>query len=121
MAITHAAATRNNLANQILSDIGSSGKVVFMTSGDVEVATLALSATAGVVSGPTLTYNSISSDTDATGGTIALFKVTTSSDVEIYRGTVTATGGGGDIELSSLVISAGDTVSITSMTYTASV
>jgi len=32
---------------------------------------------------------------------------------------VTATGGGGDITLNSIIISAGQTVSITSLTYTA--
>lgn len=126
MSLSHAAASRNALAAALLTAIGvgtadTEGDLVFMTSGDVVVATLPLSVVAGVVSGAVLTYNAITSDTNAVGGTIAKFKIVERDNNEVYQGTVTVTAGGGDIELSSLVIAATDTVSISSLTYTASV
>lgn len=126
MSLVHVAAVRNTLADAILAAIqaGSAdteGDLVFMTSGDAEVATLPLSATAGVVAGAVLTYNAITDDTSATGGTIAKFKIQDKDNAEVYRGSVTVTSGGGDIELSSLLIAALDTVSVSSLTYTSSV
>jgi len=92
-----------------------------MTSGDVEVATLALSATAfGAAAAGTITAAAITNDSSATGGTAALFKFQDRDNGEVFRGTVTATSGGGDIELSSVSVGVGDTVSITSFTYSAS-
>jgi hypothetical protein len=126
MALTHSTARRNALADSVVDavDVGTTnatGRLVFMTSGDVEVATLNLSnPAAGAASSGTATYSAITSDTSATGGTVARFKIINRDETEIYRGSVTATGGGGDIELSSLVISASDTVSVSSLTYTAS-
>lgn len=124
MAITHVTAVRNSLADEITTavDAGAgAGELVLMTSGDTEVATLTMSDPSfGAASGGTITANAISSDTNATGGTIALFKIQDSDANEIIRGTVTATGDGGDIELSSLSITAGDTVEISSFDYTAS-
>lgn len=124
MAITHVAAVRNGLADYVVDTIDAgagAGALVIMTSGDVEVATLTFSDPAfGAAAGGTATANAISDDTNATGGTAALFKVQDSDTNEVFRGTVTATGGGGDIELSSVSIGVGDTVSITSFTYSAS-
>ena len=122
MALTHTTATRNTLADAIDTAIATSGKLLIMTSGDVEVATIALSATAfGVASTGTITLSGVPlSDSSATGGTAALFKFETSGATEIFRGTVTATGGGGDITLTSVTIAATDTVTITAFTYSAS-
>lgn len=124
MAITHVAAVRNGLADYVVDTIDAgagAGSLVIMTSGDVEVATLTFSDPAfGAATGGTATANAISDDTNATGGTAALFKVQDSNTNEVFRGTVTATGGGGDIELSSVSIGVGDTVSITAFTYSAS-
>ena len=125
MALTHATAARNASANAVvdLLDAGATdanGDLVIMTSADAAVATLALSNPAfGNAAAGVATANAISDDTNAAGGTAALFKLQDRDNVEVVRGTVTATGGGGDIELSSTNISAGDTVSISSLTYTA--
>lgn len=119
MAVTHGTATRTSLATAVLDDIdvGTAGNLVFRTSGDVEVATCPLSLTSGVVSGAVLTFNAISDETDATGGTVAKFTVEDSSAVDVLLGNVQTSGG--DINLSSLVVGAGDTVSVSSLTYTA--
>ena len=124
MSISHSATVRNALANLILDavdqDVGA-GNLVILTSGDVEVATLPLTDPVGTVTGPTITFSAITSDTNATGGTAGKYNVTDNSGDIIFSGSVTATGGGGDLELSSVGITAGDTVSVTSFTYTAPV
>lgn len=125
MAITHVTSIRNGLADYVVDAIDggagdANGDLVIMTSGDVEVATLAFSDPAfGTASSGTATAATISDDTNATGGTAALFKVQNKANSEIFRGSVTATGGGGDLQLSSVAIGNGDTVSVTSFTYTA--
>lgn len=119
MAVTHGAATRTNLATQVLTDIdvGTAGSLVFRASDSAEIATLPLSAIAGVVAGAVLTFNALTDDTNATGGATTNFTVEDSAQVMVIAGSVAVTGG--DINLSSTNISAGDTVSVTSLTYTA--
>lgn len=126
MTISHAAATRNALASAYAAQVDAGttyagGRLVFKTSGDVEVATLILSATSfAAPSNGVIVANAISPDTNATGGTVAKFSIESRAGAETLSGTVTASGGGGDITLSSTGIGAGDTVSVTSLTYEAS-
>ena len=127
MALTHVVGIRNQLADLVVDAIDggtadTTGDLVFMTSGDVEVATLSWTATPafGAAAVGIATMNAINDDATATGGTVALFKFVDRDNAEIFRGTVTAPAGGGDIELSSLAVGAGDTVSMTSFTYESS-
>lgn len=127
MALTHVTAHRNTLADAIDTAINSGttdaqGDLIIMTSGDVEIATILLSNPAfGAAAAGTITLAGVPlEDTNATGGTAALFKFQDRDNSEVFRGTVTATGGGGDIELTSVSIGASDTVRITSFTYSAS-
>lgn len=121
MAVTHPTAVRNLIANAVVDsiDVGGAGSLIFQTSGDSEVATLTFSATAfGDSSSGTATAAAISSDTDATGGTVAKFKIQNGSAADAgFAGAVSTSGS--DINLSSLAVGAGDTVSISSLTYTA--
>ena len=123
MAVTHPTTVRTTLADTVvdLVDAGAgAGKLVFNTSGDVEVATLTFSDPAfGAASSGTATAAAITSDTSATGGVTTKFLVEDSDGTDVFYGSVTATSGGGDIELSNTTIGAGDTVSITSLTYSA--
>ena len=122
MAITHASGLRTTLATAVRDAIDAgtgAGQLVFQTSGDVAVATLTLSDPCGTVSGPTLTFSAITSDTNAAGGTVAKFKITTSTPGDVLFGAVSTSGS--DINLSSLSVGAGDTVSVSSLTYTAPV
>ena len=121
MPLTHEVAVRNGLADYVVDQLNG-GNLLFMTTGEgAEVATLPLAATAfGAASSGTATAGTITSDSSATGGTIATYKMETSGNTRIVGGSVTETGGGGDIEMSSLVIGAGDTVSVSSYTYSAS-
>jgi hypothetical protein len=127
MALTHSATAAAAMTNASvdLIDGGTTnptGAVVFMTSGDVEVATCNFSNPAygaGTSAAPSVaTANTISDDTNATGGTIAKFKHVDRDETGHHFGTVTATGGGGDYEISSVTVAASETVSVTSSTYT---
>lgn len=117
MAVTHPTATRNGLADFIVDQLNS-GTVEIQTSGDVEVATLTFGATAfGAAAAGVATANAITSDTNATGGTAAKAQLKTSGATAIVNCSVGTSGE--DINLSSVSIGAGDTVSISSLTYTA--
>ena len=108
-----------NAACDAVVDLLDGGTVEFQTSTSAEVATLSLGTPAfGNAVDGTATANAITSDTDATGGTVtkAVFKDSGASP--IFEVTVTATGGGGDIEMSSTSVGAGDTVSMSSFTHT---
>lgn len=106
-----------NAACDAVVDLLDGGTLEFQTSGDVEVATLTFGTPAfGAASNGVATANAITSDTNATGGTIAKAVLKTSGAVDVV--TVTVGTSGADINLSSLTIGAGDTVSVSSLTHT---
>jgi hypothetical protein len=122
MAITHSAATRNAIVDAVLAEIdidAGAGTLEFQTSGAVEAATVTFSDPAGTVSGATLTFSAITDDTSATGGTVDRFDIKSNAGGSRVLGAVGTSGS--DINLSSLAIGIGDTVSISSLTYTAPV
>ena len=124
MAIVHSLVTRNGIADYVASQINgaAASTLEFQTSADVEVATLIFSLTAfGAAASGVITANAITSDTTGTAGTIAKARIKKSTLAEVLNCSVTATGGGGDIQLSSVVISTGQTVAVSSLTYTAPV
>lgn len=119
-AVTHPTAVRNTLANTVvdLLDVSAPGKLVFQTTGDVEVATLTFSNPAfGAASAGIATANSITDDSSATGGSTDRFDAEDGAGGDVFYGSVGVTGA--DINLSSVAIGAGDTVSVTSLTYAA--
>ena len=122
MAVTHPTAVRNGIADFVVDQLDEGtppGKLVFRTSGDVQVATLTFSNPAfGSASGGTATAGAITSDVAATGGTIAKATLENAAGTTKVSCSVTATGGGGDITLSSVVVSALQTVAVSSLTYT---
>lgn len=132
MAITHVVALRNALADTAVDalDGGSAdanGDLVIMTGADAVITTHALSnpafddaGAAGGNADGVANANAIADGTGAVAGTAALFKVQNRDNAEQWRGTVTATGGGGDIELSSVVIANGDSIQLSSLSYAAS-
>jgi hypothetical protein len=120
MAVTHPAAVRSVIADAVTATIGASGKISMQTGASAVVATLLFSATAFPASSAGVaTANAITSDTNAVGGTIAKAELQTSGLVAKVLCSVTATGGGGDIQLSSVVVSAGQTVSMSALSYSA--
>lgn len=123
MAVTHPTAVRDGITNFVVDQLDEGtppGTLVFQTSGDVEVATLTLANPAfGASSLATATAGTIVADASATGGTIAKARLKNQAGTDKIICSVTATGGGGDIELNSVVVSAGQEVAMTSLTYTA--
>jgi hypothetical protein len=127
MAVTHSTAARNAATDAVTALISTSGKLVFRISpstvaapGTV-VATLPLSATAfGAASTGTATANAITSDTNAAGNAspVAFATLQTSANVIVIQCAVAASGS--DINMTNgLTVGTGDTVSCSSLTYTA--
>ena len=117
MAVTHETAARNGIADYIVDQLDG-GTLVINTSGDVEVATLTFGTPAfGAASAGVATANAITSDTSATGGTAAKAVLKTSGAAAVVNCAVGTSGS--DINLSSVAIGAGDTVSLSSLTYAA--
>jgi hypothetical protein len=113
-------AARNAACNAIvdLVDAGAgAGTMVFETSGDVEVATLTFSdpAFGDAVTG-TASANSITSDTNATGGTVSQLSFYDSNGNKVVEFSVSTSGA--DVNLSSTSIGAGDTINCTSFDFT---
>lgn len=125
MATTHRLSTRTNIADTVVDeiDVGSTnaaGQIVIQTGASAEVATLVASNPAfGAAASAVATANAISNDTSATGGTAAQYEFQDRDESGVILGSVTATGGGGDIELSTVTVPAAGTVTMTSYTYTA--
>lgn len=122
---THPTVFRTTVADLVTSTLSTTAKLKFRATGNANapgtaVATLAMSnpvapgATAGV-----LTFSSITSDTNAAGGTIATATLETGSGTVVVHCTVGTTGDAINITSGGLVVTAGDTVSCSSLTYTA--
>jgi len=125
MAVTHSTAVRTTLADAAVDtlNVGSadaSGDLRINTSGDVQVALLVLSNPAfGAASSGTATAAAITSDTNAAGGTAAKAVLRNRDNTNCINCSVTASGGGGDIIISNTTVGVGDTVSCSSLTYSA--
>jgi len=127
MAVTHSTAARNAATDAVAALIGTSGNLVFrispssVASPGTAVATLPLSATAfGASSSGTATANAITSDTNATGNAspVAFATLQTSGGTVVIHCAVAASGS--DIDMTNgLTVASGDTVSCSSLTYTA--
>lgn len=125
MALTHVTALRTVLADAAVDqlDLGTPPAVVEIrtSGGALLLASLTMSNPAfGAAAAGVATAAAISDDTSADNtGTAAEGLIRQGGGTTQMNFSVTATGGGGDLELSSVSINATDQVSITSMTYTA--
>jgi len=127
MAVTHSTAARNAATDAVTTLIGASGNLVFRITGSTvaspsaAAATLPLSATAfGASSSGTATANAITSDTNAAGNAsaVAFATLQTSGGTVVIQCAVAASGS--DINMTGgLTVASGDTVSCSSLTYTA--
>ena len=126
MAVTHPVAFRNTVADLVDSTLSTTAKLVFRLSGTAAapgtaVATLSFGNPAfGAASSGVITANAITSDTNATGNAspVATATLETGAGTVIVHCAVAASGS--DINLTGgLTIGSGDTVSCSSLTYTA--
>ena len=121
MAVTHHDTVRNGIADYVVDSIDAAGPgtLEFLDGpGGAECATVTFAATAfGPASSGTATAAAIVSDTNAAGGVVANFVIKSGTPTELVYGNVLTSGG--DINLSSLTVGSGDTVSMSALTYTA--
>jgi hypothetical protein len=127
MAVTHSATARDAATNAVVDLLdGAGSKLVFRVGGTIgspgsAVATLTMATPAfGASSSGTATAGSITSDTNAAGNAspVSTASLQTSGDtLHIYCGVAAS---GSDIDMTNgLTVTAGDTVSCSSLTYTA--
>jgi len=120
--VTHSTATRDSLARTILQEADSANYsfIVLTTSADAPLDTIILQNPAFSKSGAVLTCLGVPiSSTAAVQGTIAKFKMCKKNGSTIISGTVTVTGGGGDMTVDNTSVTVGQTVRLTGFTYTA--
>jgi hypothetical protein len=114
-----------NVAGTALTDLLNTGSVEIRTGTSPGVdsaatgtllATLPLSASAfGTWAAGSATANAITQDASADAtGTAGYFRGLSSGSAAVVDGTVSATGGGGELELNTVSIEAAATVDITS-------
>lgn len=140
MAVQYSTAVRIAMLDAIESATGSNARVVFYTGAKpslcsdaatgTTIATLALTgnsgdwmsaaSAAGNVVTKTKHPSSAWSAAAASGGTIGYYRIYDATMTTCHeQGTVTNTGGGGDITLDSATVSIGQTITITGKTITA--
>jgi hypothetical protein len=127
MAVTHLLAVRTAIADLVVDkiDLGSGtagGVLQLKNAASTVLCSIALPNPAfGAAASGIATANAISNGTVTVAGTISKFTIVDRDGTEVFSGSVTATGGGGDMESdgSSLVVSINDILPITSLTYQA--
>lgn len=124
MAVTHPSSMRNLVADQVTAqvDVGSTfGELQLQAAASTGLVVITFNSTAfAAAAAGVATANALTDGTVTVAGTAAIgFVRSSTQENEVCSCSVTSTGGGGDIELSSNVLSTGQTVSITALTYTA--
>jgi hypothetical protein len=122
---THPTVFRTTVADLVTSTLSTTAKLNFRATGSANspgtaVATLAMSnpVAPGASSG-VLTFSTITSDTNAAGGTIATATLETGGGTVVVHCTVGTSGDAINVSSGGLTVTAGDTVSCSSLTYTA--
>jgi hypothetical protein len=125
MAIQHSTPTRNRLRDAYVAAFPAAASLVIRTGAPAGVgnaatgtvlATIALPATPFTSGTGAVTLNGTWSASASGTGTAAHYRLTNGTDIE--EGTVTATGGGGDLTLDNTSIASGQTVTISTWTRT---
>ena len=106
------------LYRDLIDAATTAGNAVFRTSADAEIATCELSdPCTGSASSGVITFSSITSDTNATGGTIDYVGFEDGDANEVLRASI-AVDSSEELQIGNLTISAGSTVGISSLTLT---
>jgi hypothetical protein len=122
MTLTLATASRNAACKAVtdLVDAGAgAGKLKIKASSTVLVTiTLANPAFGAPSTGVATAASLPKSGVAANAGTADGYEITDGSDVVVASGSVTITGGGGDITLDNTSITVGQTVTLNTLTHT---
>ena len=118
MAVVYRTSLKSTRMSAVVTDIGTTGKLIIGTAGMAStLATISLSNPAGTVLNGFLTFSGTPlSATAGNTGTAAEAKITDGTNDIITGLTVSTTGA--NINLSSVGITSGDTVTITSASIT---
>jgi hypothetical protein len=133
MALQFSTTVRNNQLNQFQSTIGASAVLKIWAgtlpaacsaadTGNTTLVSFGLGATwANTASGGLVSWANLPiTATAAATGTASYFRLYASDGVTCHmQGIVTVTGGGGDVTFDTTAITAGQSISITSWTWTA--
>jgi hypothetical protein len=129
MTLQYGTTLRNNQVGQIQASIGASGTLKIFSGAKPAtpatadptglLATITLPATFLTSSGGVTALAGTWATTGAASGTAASFRMYDNSAVCHVQGSVTATGGGGDLTLDNTSIASGQPVSVTSFVVTA--
>lgn len=128
MAVTHATATRNALADQVDAQVNAgtmelTGDVIITTGGATPTTLVTIDTqdpAFGVAAGGDIVMAGLPLSASASAtGTAAEFEVRNRDNAQVFKGSVTATAGGGDMELDNTSITSGQTVQIDTFTYSA--
>lgn len=119
MAISMAMTLRNNRLDQITSFAGGSAKLELFTAGATLIVTCVCNATfAPAASGGVLTLNAITSGTAIATGTVTNATLYKSDGTTVVLSGLTVGTSGSNVNLSSVLVSTGDSVVISSATIT---
>ncbi len=130
MASQLSVAVRNAMLDAIETAIGASAKLQYRTGAPpvdcaasatgTLLAEFTLAADwAAVASGGVKSFNPVTTVVAVASGTVGHFRLLSSGGTCHYQGTVTATGGGGDLTVTNPSIASGQEVSVTAWTITA--
>jgi hypothetical protein len=127
MAVTHSSTARDAATNAVVDLLdGAGSKLVFRVGGTIgapgtAVATLIMATPAfGASSSGTATAGAIASDTNATGNASAVSTASLQTSGDTLHIYCEVAASGSDIDMTNgLTVTAGDTVSCSSLTYTA--
>lgn len=130
MATQYSISARTAQMTQLNSTIGVNAQIMIYTGtvpanvGAAASGTLltqfAGNATAfGSAASAVLTANAVASTTAVASGIAGYYRINTSGGAAITQGTITQTGGGGDMLLTNTNIASGQQCSFTSLTITA--
>jgi hypothetical protein len=120
MAIVHDIPTRDLIVNAVCgANLNGGASLVFLDVSSTVMATIPLELTAfpTSVNGETSAFNFPKTGTVIFAGTITQFQIWNSLEVVKITGSVTLTGGGGDIELSSLTYALTEQINVSQLTY----
>lgn len=123
MTISHGTATRTAIADTVVDRVdagAAAGKLVIRASSSVlATITLADPAFGAAAAGVAALLGVPLDDNASASGTADNFLATDSDGNTVFAGSVTATGGGGDLTLDTVTIVNGNPVTITGGSYTA--
>lgn len=130
MATQYSVASRTTQMSQLNTTIGVNAQImIFSGTAPANVGTAATgtllvqfagNATAfGAAASAVLTAGAVAGVNAAAAGTAGYYRINTSAGTAVTQGTITGTGGGGDMILTNTNIASGQACNFTSLTITA--